>query len=72
MILVKIETIVGFFFEFRRMPICIYRDITAVQLVYNHFRQFVSQLELYSQLHLSLKSDPIACGLWLVACGDPI
>ena len=33
---------------------------TAVQLVYSHFSQFVSQLELYTQLQLSLQSDPIA------------
>ena len=36
---------------------------TAVQLVYNPFSQFVSQLELYSQLQLSLQSDPIALGV---------
>ena len=33
---------------------------TAVQLVFNPFSQFVPQLELYSQLQLSLWSDPIA------------
>ena len=32
---------------------------TAVQLVFNPFSQFVPQLELYSQLQLSLWSDPI-------------
>ena len=36
---------------------------TAVQLVYNPFSQFVSQLELYSQLQLSLQSDPIGLGV---------
>ena len=33
---------------------------TAVQPVFNPFSQFVPQLELYSQLPLSLWSDPIA------------
>ena len=33
---------------------------TAVQLVFNPFSQFVPQLELYSQLQLSLWSVPIA------------
>ena len=33
---------------------------TAVQPVFNPFSQFVPQLELYSQLQLSLWSDPIA------------
>ena len=33
---------------------------TAVQLVYNPFSQFISQAQLYSQLQLSLESDPIA------------
>ena len=33
---------------------------TAVQLVFNPFSQLVPQLELYSQLQLSLWSDPIA------------
>ena len=32
---------------------------TAVQTVFNPFSQFVPQLELYSQLQLSLWSDPI-------------
>ena len=32
---------------------------TAVQLVCNPFIQLVSQLEIYSQLQLSLWSDPI-------------
>ena len=36
---------------------------TAVQLVFNTFSQFVSQLELYSQLQLSLWSDLIALGV---------
>ena len=36
------------------------RDATAVHLVFNPFSQFVPQLELYSQLQLSLWSDPIA------------
>ena len=34
--------------------------LTAVQLVFNPFGQLVPQLELYSQLQLSLWSDPIA------------
>ena len=34
-------------------------ELTAVQLVYNPFRKFVSQAQLYSQLQLSLWSDPI-------------
>ena len=33
---------------------------TAVHLVFNPFSQLVPQLELYSQLQLSLWSDPIA------------
>ena len=33
---------------------------TAVQLIFNPFSQFASQLELYSQLQLNLWSDPIA------------
>ena len=33
--------------------------VTAVQLVFNPFSQLVLQLELYSQLQLSLWSDPI-------------
>ena len=37
--------------------------LTAVQLVYNPFSQFISQVELYSQLQLSLKSDPITLGV---------
>ena len=36
---------------------------TAVLLVYNPFSQFGPQLELYSQLQLSLWSDPIALGV---------
>ena len=36
------------------------RPGTAVQLVFNPFSQLVPQLELYSQLQLSLWSDPIA------------
>ena len=35
-------------------------DHTAVQLVFNPFSQLVPQLEHYSQLQLSLWSDPIA------------
>ena len=38
---------------------------TAVQLVFNPFSQFVPQLELYSQLQLSLWSDPIAFFVFL-------
>ena len=34
--------------------------LTAVQLVFNPFSQLVPQLKLYSQLQLSLWSDPIA------------
>ena len=33
--------------------------VTAVQPVFNPFNQFVPQLELYSQLQLSLWNDPI-------------
>ena len=33
--------------------------VTAVQLVFNPFSQLDPQLELYSQLQLSLLSDPI-------------
>ena len=33
---------------------------TAVQPVFNPFSQFIPQLELYSQLQLSLWCDPIA------------
>ena len=33
--------------------------LTALQLVFNPFSQFVPQLELFSQLQLSLWSDPI-------------
>ena len=36
------------------------RVSTAVQLVFNPFSQLVPQLELYSQLQLSIWSDPIA------------
>ena len=36
---------------------------TAIKLGYNPFSQVVSQLELYSQLQLSLQSDPIAPGV---------
>ena len=32
--------------------------VTAVQLVFNPFSHFFPQLELYSQLQLSLWSDP--------------
>ena len=35
-------------------------QVTTVQLVFNPFSQFVPQLELYSQLQLSLSSDHIA------------
>ena len=34
--------------------------LTAVQLVFNPYSQLVPQLELYSQLKLSLRSDPVA------------
>ena len=37
--------------------------LTAVQLVYTPFSQFISQLELYSQLQLSLQRDHIALGV---------
>ena len=46
--------------------------VTAVQLVLNPFGQLVPQLELYSQLQLSLWSDPIAFSvlvLWTVIGG---
>ena len=36
------------------------KGLTAAQLVFNPFSQLVPQLELYSQLQLSLWSDPIA------------
>ena len=36
---------------------------TAVQLVFNPFITFFSQVEIYSQLQLSLKSDPITFGV---------
>ena len=58
--------------------ICPCKDIltfllsTAVQLVFNPFSQLVPQLELYSQLQLSLWSDPIAFSvlvLWTVIGG---
>ena len=39
------------------------RPVTAAQLVLNPFSQFFPQLELYSQLQLSLWSDPIACSV---------
>ena len=35
------------------------RHNTAVQLVFNPFSQIVPKLEVYSQLQLSLWSDPI-------------
>ena len=38
----------------------VYVWFTAVQLVFNPFSQLVPQLELYSQLQVSLWSDPIA------------
>ena len=41
-------------------PMVKQRGVTAVQLVFNPFSQLVPQLELYSQLQLSLWSDPIA------------
>ena len=44
----------GFFFDVPGT------NITAVQLVFNPFSQFVPQLEVYSQFQLSLWSDPIA------------
>ena len=37
--------------------------VTAVWLVYNPFGEFAPQLELYSQLQLSLWSDPIGIGV---------
>ena len=38
-------------------------NLTAVQLVHNPLSQFISLAELYSQLRLSLWSDPIALGV---------
>ena len=38
-------------------------SVTAVQLVYNPFSQLFTYLELYSQLQLNLKSDPITLGV---------
>ena len=40
-------------------------DFTAVQPVFNPSSQFVPQLELYSQLQLSLCSDPIVKSICL-------
>ena len=36
-----------------------YLNSTTVQLVFNLFSQFITQLELYSQLQLNLWIDPI-------------
>ena len=40
-----------------------YPILTAVQLVYIPFSQFISLAELYSQLQLSLWSGPIILGV---------
>ena len=46
-------------------------SVTAVQLVYNPFSQLFTYLELYSQLQLNLKSDPITLGvLHIVRASD--
>ena len=42
------------------MVLIAHKEITAVQLAFNPSSQLVPQLELYSQLQLSLWSDPIA------------
>ena len=46
----------------------VYVCVTAVQLVFSPFSQFVSQLELYNQLQLSLWSDPIAFSIPRSTC----
>ena len=46
-------------------------SLTAVQLGSNPFSQFLSQLELYSQLQLSLQSDPIALGVLMPIIPEP-
>ena len=46
-----------------KCAIYIWVQFTAVQLVFNPFSQLVPKLELYSQLQLSLWSDPIAFGI---------
>ena len=50
-------------YHFRSIYGAVFLDnlcFTAVQLVFNPFSQLVPQLELYTQLLLSLWSDPIA------------
>ena len=44
------------------------RPLTTVQLVFNPFSPFVPQLELYSQLQLSLWSDPTAFSVPRLTC----
>ena len=46
--------------QFSQTPL---REGRTVLLAFNPVSQFVSQLELYSQLQLSLWSDPIAFGV---------
>ena len=43
-----------------RFSLALIKQCTAVQVVYNPFNQFVSHAQLYSQLQLSLRSDPNA------------
>ena len=38
----------------------VHHPLTAVQLVFNPYSQFIPQIELYSQSQLSLWSDPNA------------
>ena len=45
-------------------PACCSCYQTAVQLFFNPFIQFVSQFKLYSQLQLSLRSDPMTIGVY--------
>ena len=51
--------LVGFTGKFWLPDFCRLQAGTAVQLVFYPFSQLVPQLELYSQLQLSLRSDPI-------------
>ena len=55
---------------FASQPLCLakldmllFSPFTAVQIVYNPFSKSLSQLQLYSQLQLSLQSDPIVLGV---------
>ena len=46
-----------------RLLILFHLQDTAVQLVYDPLSRFISLAKLYSQLQLSLWSDPIALGI---------